>query len=600
MASQANIRAVITADDRASKVLNNFGGQVESISKRAGQSITRWGKRATLAFGAAATFAIKSAAEFEQNRIAFDTMLGSAEAGSKMLKKLSDFAQATPFTLPDVVQGAKQLLAYNIEAEKVIPTFKALGNIAAGVGKDKLPQLVLAFGQVRAAGKLTGMELRQFTEAGVPLLDLLAKQSGKTAAEIKESMENGAAISFAEVEKAIFSASQKGGKFFNLLDKQSKTFGGTVSNLQDAIGRFARQVVGISDTGDIREGSIFARLKKGAFNLLEWLNANSDKITAKVQAMVDKFIAFGESVKRTFDAGGWKAVMDRFLNGMIEAFVTGLPKAISGLVVLVVQYADDIIMGFIKGIIDAAIKYPLDFLQLFLLLGFLPAKVLTALTKVLGNIPIVGPIFRWIIGAIGKVAQTILGPIRNFFFNTGRRIVNSVVSGLSNFFSRVWSTVWGAIRSVASRVASFVVGAFTRVGRGIITGIVAGIVAGAGAVYAAVKGVVNAALNQGNATERLKEGTFFKKRQMGGPVTSRKPYLVGERGPELFVPQSSGSIKPNNQLGMRGGGSIVNIHVNIGMYAGSEVEKRKVAKALLDAYKDLAASKNMTASQMLS
>ena len=118
---------------------------------------------------------LDNASMIEQSRIAFETMLGSSDKARKLLTQLSDFARKTPFDLPQVIEGSQRLLAYNVAAEDIIPTFTMLGNIAAGVGKDKLPQLILAFGQVKAATHLTGAELRQFSEAGVPLLDTLAK-----------------------------------------------------------------------------------------------------------------------------------------------------------------------------------------------------------------------------------------------------------------------------------------------------------------------------------------------------------------------------------------------------------------------------------------
>uniref|UniRef100_UPI002B1DFA00 tape measure protein n=1 Tax=Pseudomonas atacamensis TaxID=2565368 RepID=UPI002B1DFA00 len=81
-------------------------------------------------------------------------------------KELTKFAASTPFELKGLETASKQLLAYGFEQKQVLPNLKALGDIAAGVGMDKLPQLILAFGQVKAATRLTGNELRQFTEAG--------------------------------------------------------------------------------------------------------------------------------------------------------------------------------------------------------------------------------------------------------------------------------------------------------------------------------------------------------------------------------------------------------------------------------------------------
>lgn len=267
MPSQQKISIVLEAIDNASSKIRNVEGGLSALGRGASRVTSTIRSNAlaitglTSSLGAIGFAAVKSAADMEQNRVAFETMLGSADEARKQLKKFSDFARKTPFELPQVVTGAKQLMAYGIEADNLLPTFESLGNIAAGVGRDKLPQLILAYGQVRAATKLTGAELRQFTEAGVDLLGKLAEQSGKSAAQVKEDMEAGAAPSFEEVQKAIFSMTEEGGKFFNLMERQSETFSGVISNIRDNIGRLGRAIVGMEETGDIREGSIFAVLR---------------------------------------------------------------------------------------------------------------------------------------------------------------------------------------------------------------------------------------------------------------------------------------------------------------------------------------------------
>jgi tape measure domain-containing protein len=282
-----------------------------------GMKVVKFGAAAATAFYGAATaagfFAVKSAGDFQQARIAFETMLGSAEKAGKLLQQVSDFAAKTPFELPQVVEGAKKLLAYNIEAEKIIPTFNSLGNIAAGVGKDKLPQLIMAFGQVKAATRLTGMELRQFTEAGVPLLDILAKQMGKTTAEMVEMISDGK-VGFPEVEKAIFGMSAEGGKFFNLMERQSKTFDGVMSNLRDNIGRVARNVIGLTDTGEVVKGGFFDKLSTAASNLLMWFDKNRESIIAFLQNGLNVLLSVGQQVINVVTTlYGWvKTLIDGF------------------------------------------------------------------------------------------------------------------------------------------------------------------------------------------------------------------------------------------------------------------------------------------------
>ena len=120
---------------------------------------------ASAGLGALGYASVKAAGKMEQWRISFTTMLGGAEKAEKMLAKIKQFAKETPFDLPQVVKGSKGLLAFGIEAEKIIPTLKSLGDVSAGLGVP-MERLILNFGQVKSQAKLTGRELRDFAIAG--------------------------------------------------------------------------------------------------------------------------------------------------------------------------------------------------------------------------------------------------------------------------------------------------------------------------------------------------------------------------------------------------------------------------------------------------
>lgn len=188
------------------------------------------GTAAVMAFGKQSLAAATNA---ETTRIAFETMLGSKEKAAELQAQIITMASKTPFELTELNDYTKQLMAMGVEQESVVSDMTSLGNVAAGVGKDKLPQLVNAFGKVRSQTKLTGETLNQFSEAGVPLLETLAKQAGKTTEEIQKSISNGA-IKFEDVRNAFQSLTGEGGKFFNLMEKQSKTLDGQLSNLSDS------------------------------------------------------------------------------------------------------------------------------------------------------------------------------------------------------------------------------------------------------------------------------------------------------------------------------------------------------------------------------
>lgn len=184
----------------------------------------------------------KSLSTFEQLDVAFETMLGSAEKGKALLEDLFDLAKTTPFTIQGVTKSGKQMLAMGIEADKLVDTLTDLGNVAAGVGGPNILQrLAFNLGQVKTIGKLTGRELRDFANAGVPLVDELAKNLSVSKDRIAEMVSAGL-ISFPMVEAAFKSMGTGSGKFSDLMIKQSKTLGGLWSNLQDVITLSARSM----------------------------------------------------------------------------------------------------------------------------------------------------------------------------------------------------------------------------------------------------------------------------------------------------------------------------------------------------------------------
>lgn len=170
--------------------------------------------------------------EFQKLEIAFSTMLQSETNATALMAQLTRTAATTPFGLQDVANGAKQLLAYGTEAEKVNETLIRLGDIAAGLSIP-LGDLVYLYGTTQTQGRLFTQDLRQFQGRGIPLAEELAKQFKVTSAEVGKLVTAGK-VGFPEVEKAIISMTSQGGKFGGLMEAQSKTINGLVSNLEDA------------------------------------------------------------------------------------------------------------------------------------------------------------------------------------------------------------------------------------------------------------------------------------------------------------------------------------------------------------------------------
>lgn len=170
--------------------------------------------------------------QFQQLEIAFETMLGSQSKAKALMDQMVDTAAKTPFDLMGVAEGAKQLMAYGLSADKVNDTLVRLGNIASGLSIP-LNDIVYLYGTTMVQGRLYAQDVRQFTGRGIPLVKELADKYGVTADKINEMVSAGK-IGFPEVEEVINKLTNAGGQFYNLMEKQSASLTGQISNLEDA------------------------------------------------------------------------------------------------------------------------------------------------------------------------------------------------------------------------------------------------------------------------------------------------------------------------------------------------------------------------------
>lgn len=255
----ASIKFDITGDN--SSVLKAFRGVQDGVSQTAraveqqGQSIENVFNRiksvASMAFAGFTAKEIISTlgtvrGEFQQFEIAFETMLGSGQKAKGMISDLANLAASTPFDMKGVVNGAKQLLAYGFAANEITDTMRRLGDVSAGLGLN-LQDLTWLYGTTMVQGRLFTRDLMQFTGRGIPLTEELAKQFGVTKDKVSELVTAGK-VGFPEVKKAIESLTNEGGKFGGLMEKQSHSITGQVSNIKDTI------EMAINDLGTQTEG----------------------------------------------------------------------------------------------------------------------------------------------------------------------------------------------------------------------------------------------------------------------------------------------------------------------------------------------------------
>ena len=209
--------------------------------------------------------------QFQQLEIAFGTMLGSEQKAKDLMDQMITTAAKTPFDLAGIAGGAKQLLAYGTAADKVNDTLVRLGNIAAGLSIP-LNDIVYLYGTTMVQGRLYAQDVRQFTGRGIPLVKELAKMYGVTAEEIN-SMVSAGKIGFPEVEKVLNGMTDAGGQFYNLMEKQSASLTGMLSNLSDAWDSM------LNDIGRANQ-EVFADAINGASYLVEHYQAILDILEA--------------------------------------------------------------------------------------------------------------------------------------------------------------------------------------------------------------------------------------------------------------------------------------------------------------------------------
>lgn len=223
--------------------------------------------------------------EMEQYTTSLEVMLGSASKASAMIEKMRDFAAKTPLTLEDVISGGSLLMSYGVDESNLIDTMTKLGDLARG-NAEKMDRITLAYGQMLAKGKVTGEELMQMTEAGVPLQTTLAESIGVTGEEFSKMVSAGK-VGIDDLNKAITGLTTGNGKFAGMMEKQSQTMRGMLSTLLDNLSEFMRKM------GEGAFGEVKSALQEASDLLAEWeKDGTLDRWAQGVGVMLKNLIAF--------------------------------------------------------------------------------------------------------------------------------------------------------------------------------------------------------------------------------------------------------------------------------------------------------------------
>lgn len=226
----------------------------------------------------AASAWVDYSSKLQSTKIAFTQMLGSAEAAQRHLEDLQQFALKTPFQFSELIDASQRMQALGFRAEQVIPVLTDVGNAvaAAGGGGERLDRVVLALSQIQSKGKVATQELNQLAESGIPAFKILQDALGKSRAELVKLIEDGQISS-----KVFLDAFQKFSQvnFGGLMEQQSRTFSGAMSNIKDAL----------LQTSSVAFAPLFERLSETARHISD-LSTKSDDFKRKAES-IGRFMA---------------------------------------------------------------------------------------------------------------------------------------------------------------------------------------------------------------------------------------------------------------------------------------------------------------------
>ena len=275
--AKGNFKVLDEVDNKlksSTKAAKGFGNTLSTLNGFLGAQAIIGGLKA-ISSTATSAFSniLSSAADLEKTQTQFRTLTGSVAESRKIIGELQSFTASTPFRFDGVTQSAAKLIAFGVETKNVVPLLRELGDVASGSGAD-LGELALIFGQVRAAGKLTGERLLQLEERATGIGAALAKNMGVAETSIRDLVSKGK-VSFDTFKEAFFTLNDAGGKFFESTIRQSKTLTGIQSTLADNV-TIAFQSIGeaILPVAKI----IGLQLLKSLQDFTKWVKSNQSVI----------------------------------------------------------------------------------------------------------------------------------------------------------------------------------------------------------------------------------------------------------------------------------------------------------------------------------
>tara|TARA_R100001443_G_scaffold522_3_gene2139 strand:+ start:8316 stop:10046 length:1731 start_codon:yes stop_codon:yes gene_type:complete len=543
--AQSTVRLIVDAQnairplqqtDRITKQLSSNTNKLKGRLDRSSRSLRDTGKSAKVAatgFGTltksiapllkalaiigTARFIFVKTAELQTQETALIQLTGSVESATRIIKELQAFGNVTPFTSSELIEQSKRLKAFGFETQDLVDTVKRLSDVAGATGAD-LSGISTAFGQILAKGKLQREEELQLLERGVDITSELKRITGKQGEEFESAMRKGK-IGADLVNQALINLTSEGGVFFGGATKQSQTLNGQVSTLQDNFETLAREI-GERLTPALMGALKVANKTLGAINRL---------FSSEFQRQISGF-------RLNLEVPG-KTVSDLEKIQNFTKDIQPLGLDVEGL---------DLRISQLKGTKDQIVKIgsEINKTRLFPVTKQEDTAILETQTTLTAKI-----------NELEARKTLLLGLNNTKLDETDNKIkkIKDSTEGVGNAFEKIGDSI---AQGVSTALTDAILQAKT--------------------LGEAAKGILNMIARQllqlgiNTALGAIFGGPFAKLPGFaaGGKPPVGRPSIVGERGPELFVPSSAGTIIPNHSLG---GGVTNNIVVNVDA-SGSNVE----------------------------
>ncbi len=399
---------------------------------------------AVIAAGAAGAAIINMGANMEQTRVRFETFLNSAEKGNALIADLQKFSQVTPFKDAEVIQAGQQLLAFGVEADDITNKLNTLGNISSATGKN-FNELASIYGKNKLSGVIQAEDLNQLVESGIPVMESFAKQLGVSTAEVKKMGSEGK-ISFAMLETAFEELGGAGGKWGDMMDKQSKTFSGRMSTM-----------LGVAEGLGASLGEavlpFFGKFVDAGVTLVNFISNNKAAIGSMFAPLVDAFSPLFDSFDEVLEVFGITSDSGSFL----ETVFNGIGTAIAFISPLIKVLAEAI--GFVYVKVAEVVKAFADWYQrtewvqkgvqfLYVSITSVFNKVVDKATSTFGAVAdIITSVFNGDWDKLSLSVDKLAGEVFESPIDVGRQLAEDIAKGMEepfgglNFFDKSNSAI---------------------------------------------------------------------------------------------------------------------------------------------------------------